>query len=100
MSQDLNIEQARARRTRRARWTVLGLLLCYFPVFVTLSRWVPTLTTPVWYTWCVAMFVGWFRALDIRFPRKNFQVREPDRSPRKPGLNKPLQQTAAPRRDL
>jgi ABC-type multidrug transport system permease subunit len=76
------LDRARMRRTR-ARWTVAALFLAYIPVMLGLTRWLPSLATAGWYAWALAMMIAWFLSLNIDWPRRNFQVREPDRRDRR-----------------
>jgi len=71
------MDRTRLRRTR-ARWGVAVLAIGYFPLVLSVSRWLPSCETVVWYTWTLAMLVAWFRSFNIDWPRRNFQVREPD----------------------
>jgi len=65
-------------RRNRARWTVAVLFIAYMPIMFGVSHWVPSWETVVFYVWGLAMLVAWFRSLNVDWPRRNFQVREPD----------------------
>ena len=69
--------QAALRRTR-AGWIVAALFVTYIPVMLAVTRWVPAWETAVFYVWGLALLIFWFRSLNIDWPRRNFQVREPD----------------------
>jgi hypothetical protein len=71
------LNHAELRRTR-ARWTIAVLFIGYVPIMLGISRWIPSWETVVLYLWGLAMVVSWFRSLNIDWPRRNFQVREPD----------------------
>ncbi len=77
MNNDSQRTHAQLRRTR-ARWIVAALFLGSIPVMLAVSRWLPSLETFAFFVWSLAVIVFWFRSLNIGWPRRNFQVREPD----------------------
>jgi hypothetical protein len=72
-----------AARRQRARWIVLGLVVGYMPTNLAVERWLPRVSSAVWYLYMVALALAWWFSLRIDWPRRNFQVREPDPPPRK-----------------
>jgi hypothetical protein len=78
LSTQTSADRARIRRAR-ARWTFAALFLAYFPVTLGLSRWLPSLANAGWYVWASATVIASILSLHVDWPRRNFQVREPDR---------------------
>jgi len=67
----------RARR-RRARWTVLALVLGYVPMNLATDRWLPMASGAIWYFYMAALMVAWWFSLRIDWVRRDFQQRAPD----------------------